>query len=205
MLEKLIKMTMKKIIIVLLLACTLPINSQIIYNQMENDSTRVKTAGMTCCRSFTDKRVLNVGVQQIIVNQDTAYFVAICINQLSSGDIPTEGRMLLKTKDDNVIELYNSASTKFILTKDYGTTTTAYMVGRRLNVRTQQNTVRMNQIIGYYPIEETTLMNLSKGVTKVRIELTPTNYEKSFRKDKVGKALLKHYLELKKDGFKENF
>jgi uncharacterized protein YggE len=196
---------MRKILILFVSFFVLAANAQIIYNKMENDSTRVKVAGMTCCRNFTDTQVLNVGLQQIIVNSDTAYFIAICINQNVKGDIPTDGRMLLKTKKDEIIELYNSASIKYQLVCDNGTTTTAYRVGRTINVRTRQNTATFNQIIGYYPIGEQILGRLFEGVTKIKIELTPNNYQKVFRKDKVGKAIRKHYLELKHDTFEENF
>lgn len=198
---------MKKIILLLIcfLSLITDVTAQIIYNKMENDSTRVKTAGMTCCRSFTDTQVLNVGVQQVIVNSDTAYFVAICVNQLNKGDIPTDGRMLLKTKKDEIIELYNINSLKYQLVQNYGTTTTAYRVGRTLNVRTRENKVVTNQIIGYYPIEENVLNKLFDGVKKIKIELTPQNYEKNFSKDKVGKALHKHYNQLKYDTFKDDF
>lgn len=195
----------KTILTALLLLAAVTSGAQIIYNQMEDDSTRVKTAGMTTCRSFTDKQVLNVGVQQITVNNDTAYFIAICVNQMGKGDIPTEGRMLLKTKDDEVIELYNVASTKSVLVNDLGTTTTAYRVGRTINVRTTENKFTVNQIIGYYPVEESVLKKLFSGVKKVKIELIPTNYEKEFKKDKVGAALQKHYSELKSDTFMDGF
>ena len=197
---------MKKLLFALIMMLPNVAFSQIIYNKMENDSTRLKLAGMTTCRSFTDSQVLNVGVEQVIVNEaDTAYFVAICINMMGAASIPDDGRMLLRTKSGEVIELYNSASTKFQMVKDYGTTTTAYTVGRYITVKSQKNSLTVNQVIGYYPVEESTLTKLFDGVTKVRIELTVKKYEKEFGKDKVGKELEKHYIELKTDSFRDNF
>ena len=179
--------------------------SQIIINEKLNDSTYVKVSGMTTCRSFTDTQVLNVGVKQLVVNNDTAWYVAICINQMGMGEIPQDGRMLLKTIDNETIELYNDASAKSVLTINNGTTTTAYSYGRTLRMTTRDTSIKVNQLIGYYAITEEILNKLFNGILKVRIELTNKNYDKEFKKDKVGKALYNHYKELKVDRFNDDF
>lgn len=182
--------------------------SRIIYDQKENDSTRVVSTDMTTCRSFTDTQVLNVGMQQIIVNNDTAFYVCICVNQLSDGNIPTDGRMLLKNKNGEVIELHSSTSTKSSFTTNLGRTTNAYRVGSTLHITSHDNSIKTNQVIGYYPVDYETLKKIFIGIEKVRIEINPKNYEKSFGKDKVGKALEKHFNELKElkhDSFHDNF
>ena len=42
---------------------------------------------------------------------------------------------------------------------------------------------------------------LKRGISKVRLSMTPENHERTFKKDKMGKKLYKQYLQAAKDDF----
>jgi hypothetical protein len=197
---------MKKIIISLFVCFScLASNAQIIVHDVVNDSILIRISGMTVCRSFTDRQVLSVGVRQIACPTDTLYYIVTTINQMSFGGVAENGRMLIRLQNDEVLQLknYDAMTVKQIYGE--GTRTTLHHVGNTTYATTRSAGYKINCNIAMFPIEESDLRKLFNGVKKIKIEMTNKNYEKEFSKDKVGAALRKHYNELKRDSFAENF
>jgi hypothetical protein len=197
---------MKKLIISLFVCFSyIASNAQIIFHDVVNDSILVRISGMTVCRSFTDRQVLSVGVKQIACPTDTLYYVVAVINQMSFGEVAENGRMLIRLQNNDVIQLKNYDTKTIKEIYGEGTRTTLHHVGNTTYATTRESGYKINCNIAMFPIDESDLKKLFIGVKKIKIEMTNKNYEKEFSKDKIGSALCKHYNELKRDMFAEDF
>ena len=67
-----------------------------------------------------------------------------------------------------------------------GTTTTITKIGQTWYAKTYKNDINVSSIVGSYIIDKNTLISSFKGIKKIRLELSPDNYDKEFSKDKVG-------------------
>lgn len=173
------------------------------------DGGTVLTTSETICRSFTDRQVLSVSLSAIIVNQDTTFLLNAKVTTLHPTSIPKDGRLLLKFEDGSVVNLVSIASEDSNNgTMNLGTTTTITKIGRTWYTKTYSNDINVSSIVGSYIIDKNTLISSFKGIKKIRLELSPENYNKEFNKDKVGKALQSQYkaiLNYKMKSFDEGF
>ena len=179
----------------LMCVCLLPIMA---YGQKVTstkvDGGTVLTTSETICRSFTDKQVLSVSLSAIIVNKDTTFLLNAKVTTLQPTRIPENGRLLLKFADDSVVKLVSITSEESNnSTMNLGTTTTITKIGQTWYAKTYKNDINVSSIVGSYIIDKNTLISSFKGIKKIRLELSPDNYDKEFSKDKVGKALESQY------------
>ena len=162
---------------------------QKIIKDTENDGIRtVETTGIVA-RSFTDRVVWNFGLEaHQNLNKDSIQYI-LCINLNDTKKIPivNNGVFLIKTFNDDIIELTNIYS-------NHNTVTLGYSYHRPIlgNI----GTVSANEIhrnIAYFIITENQLKLLEFGVKKVRVETDNGYEEKEYKKDKCGKFLFNSY------------
>lgn len=210
---------MKKylLIIVLLITFIGNVNSQNrkIVVDKQNDSVRTIEALGTCIGNFTSKKILNIGLQTWIAPNDTSFCVITNVNSSYSLGAFDNARMLVKLMDDEVIELHSVTSDYNVATLQYANPTITTTVWKnRITSTYNSNSVNITRNINYWHITPDVINKFRKGVKKIKIEFTNSNYEKEFNKDKIGNILYESYIsELnyiknkykKVDNFKSNF
>lgn len=162
---------------------------QKIIKDTENEGIRtVETTGIVA-RSFTDRVVWNFGLEaHQNLNKDSIQYI-LCINLNDTKKIPiaNNGVFLIKTFNDDIIELTNIYS-------NHNTVTLGYSYHRP--ILGSIGTVSANEIhrnIAYFIITENQLKLLEFGVKKVRVETNNGYEEKEYKKDKCGKFLFNSY------------
>ena len=162
---------------------------QKIIKDTENEGIRtVETTGIVA-RSFTDIVVWNFGLEaHQNLNKDSIQYI-LCINLNDTKKIPiaNNGVFLIKTFNDDIIELTNIYS-------NHNTVTLGYSYHRP--ILGSIGTVSANEIhrnIAYFIITENQLKLLEFGVKKVRVETNNGYEEKEYKKDKCGKFLFNSY------------
>lgn len=175
-------------------------------DHMYGDTLRVFTTSDVICRSFTDRMVLSVSLSRSLIKDGNSfYMINFEVNQMGQCYIPTDGRVLIKTEDDSVIELHSvTSSNSKAWTYNGGTYTRYNRIGNTIYSHSGNTGVTSNRVIGHYVVSEEDLQKMFNGVKKVKMEINPKNYEKTFSKDKVGKALLAEYNILKGKEFRES-
>lgn len=210
---------MKKylLIIVMLIVSICNVNSQtrkiVVDNQ--KDSVRTIEALGTCVRKFTDTKILNIAMQTWISPNDTSFCVITNVNCSYPLGAFDNARMLVKLMDDEVIELHSVTSDYSDVTLQYARPTITTTVWKnRITSTYNSNSVNVTRNINYWHITPDIINKFRKGVKKIKIEFTQSNYEKEFNKDKIGNILYESYIseldyikkEFKKvDNFKSNF
>lgn len=176
------------LIIVFTLVSILSFGQKII-KDTENEGIRtVETTGIVA-RSFTDRVVWNFGLEaHQNLNKDSIQYI-LCINLIDTKKIPiaNNGVFLIKTFNDDIIELTNIYS-------NHNTVTLGYSYHRP--ILGSIGTVSANEIhrnIAYFIITENQLKLLEFGVKKVRVETNNGYEEKEYKKDKCGKFLFNSY------------
>ena len=162
---------------------------QKIIKDTENEGIRtVETTGIVA-RCFSDGVVWNFGLEaHQKLNKDSIQYI-LCINLNDTKKIPiaNNGVFLIKTFNDDIIELTNIYS-------NHNTVTLGYSYHRPIlgNI----GTVSANEIhrnIAYFIITENQLKLLEFGIKKVRVETDNGYEEKEYKKDKCGKFLFNSY------------
>lgn len=181
---------MKKLIsfIITICACLAVHGQTIELDDYLDDSTRVYSTSLEMCRSFTDKMVLSVGMTKFVKNSGKYYYsLQMEVSSMEHCSIPKDGRVLIRTTDDSVVELKSLSAEESKLHID----------------DVNGIMIKSARITGNYIVSETDLQKMFNGVKKVRMEVLPTNYEKTFKKDKVGQTLLAEYNLLKDKKFND--
>lgn len=176
---------------------------KIVGDFLYGDSIRTYVTSEVICRSFTDRMVLSVSMTKSVIKDGSSFYIInFNVNQMEQCYIPSEGRLLIKTQNDEVIEL-SSLSSANSKEEVYGNTYTRYhKIGNVIYPTLSGSTIKTNSVTGHYIISEADLQKLFNGVKKIRMEINPQNYEKEFSKDKVGKALRELFELLKGKGFR---
>lgn len=168
---------MRKLIASLLLLASLPMVAQEIVIDDVQSGVRSTATDFTVCRSVTDKMVLSVGINSIISEEkkDTTLYLSTKITFTKPLEINKGGTILLKLSDDSVMELHAATASSGTVRDVHsvnGFTYSDYSITPSFKILPEQ----LNDII-------------KKGVKKIRIEISPSFYDKEFKKDKVGEAL----------------
>lgn len=182
---------MKKIILsfILTMVTIVSFSQTIIKDNEKNNVRTIEATGITA-RSFTDRVVWNLGLEahQDLNNKDSIqYILIINLNAMTEIPITDNGMFLIKTFNNDVIELTN-------LYGNHNTVTLGYSYHSPIlgNIGTvSANEVHRN--IAYFIITEKQLKLLESGVKKVRVETDNGYEEKEYKKDKCGKFLFNSY------------
>lgn len=182
---------MKKIILslIMIIVSIASFGQTIIKDNEKNNIRTVEATGITA-RSFTDRVVWNLGleVHQDLNNKDSIqYILIINLNAMTEIPITDNGMFLIKTFNDDVIELTN-------LYSNHNTVTLGYSYHQPIlgNIGTV-STNNIHRNIAYFIITENQLKLLEAGVKKVRVETDNGYEEKEYKKDKCGKFLFNSY------------
>lgn len=168
------------------------------------DDSYVLSTEEIICRSFTDRMVLSVSLSAIKSGDTITYMINNRVGTLSPSKLPADATILYKTLDDEVLKFKSISSSKHSSTethylgsgeKEYSVHT--YKVGNSYRTKISTNELNTQTIVSSFLISEEELLKLISGVKKIRIELYPDNYEKEFKKDKIGKALKSQYESIK--------
>lgn len=185
---------------------------KILSDEIDEDSIRCITTSYITARSFTDKVVWNFSLgatKNIKENSPIHFILSINLNAFSNIKIKDTGLLLIKTFNDDILELTNASSSHDSITIGY-----SYLKPIYGNI----GTIRSNNLhknTAYYFVTENDIKKLNSGVKKVRIETEDGFNEKEYSKDKCGSNLYKTYLKLKdkmensmpthKKGIREDF
>lgn len=200
---------MKKIILcfVLTMINIVCFGQSIVKDIIKDNIRTIETSGITA-RNFTDRIVWNFGLEahQNIEKDSIQYILIINLNAMIEIPITDKGIFLIKTFNDDVIELKN-------LYGNHNTVTLGYSYHRPIigNIGTvSANNIHRN--VAYFIISENQIKMLENGIKKVRIETDNGYQEKKYKKDKCGHFLFKSYeiilqnmRKMKSKSLKENF
>ncbi len=176
---------MKKLI-TLLVCALISISAyaqKIEYDKIDDNGFRLIGTTLENIGSMTDrvKAKLSLGA---IVSPDgnSEYILDIFLTTGQAISAPAGARMLIKTKDGEVITLQERQ----------GVTLEDMMGKKRMIPELQNMVVTEYSIQLMYALTAEQIQQLTAGVVKIRIELNGgNNYDKEWKKDKVGKILSK--------------
>jgi hypothetical protein len=197
----------KKIgILVAFLLCTLNIFAdKIVSDTQINSSTRyICTQAYSLIerpiigKQYDCKFGLNAFVSD---NTEIIYEISVELSEVWFGmdkaiNTPKNTRMLLKCKDDKVIELTSYKSEDFAAHIDQGTQTIMNQIGNSVIANTFNLGTYTSSTTEHFFVTESQLKDLFNGVSKFRFEALPDNIEKKWRGEKLGKNFKKCYEEI---------
>lgn len=169
---------MKKMIFALIaLIVALPMVAQdykIVHDETNSEGHRVILCNLVNTRAFTDKQVFNVGLNAIVyvhadAPADTTKSVSIQVNALSDYEVKKGMVLLIKTVDEEVIELHADGNRH------------AKMLDM---IWTGSSHIKNYGVPVDYTISENDLAKLKKGIVKIRQEIVAGKHEKEYKKEK---------------------
>lgn len=155
------------------------------YDKLNDDGFRLIGTTLENVGSMTDriKAKLSLGA---IVSPDgkSEYILDVFLTTGQAISAPAGARMLIKTKNGEVITLQERQGKSL---ED--------MIGKKRLIPELQNMVVTEYSIQLmYALTTEQIQQMSSGVVKIRIELDGgSNYDKEWKKDKVGKILSKDF------------
>ena len=208
---------MKKFTLILIMLITslfsvIAQNRRIVLDKTD-DNVRVIEAQGTKIGGFTATKILFIGLQTWVSPQDTTQVIVTNVNTLSPMGAFDDAIMLIKTMDDEVLELYCVTSDNNFANIKYGSPTITTTKWRnRITSTYNSNSVNVSRNINYWHTTPSMIENLKVGVKKIKIQYLKGVYEKEFKKDEIGKILydsflseIKHINRDKNKDFKKDF
>lgn len=180
-------------------------NRKIIIDKIDNDVRIIEAQG-TMIGGFTATKILFIGLQTWVTQQDTTFVIVTNVNTLSRLGAFDDAIMLIKTMDDEVLELYSITSDNNIKNINYGNPTVTTTRYKNIITSTyNSNSVDVSRSINYWYVTPEIIEKLKVGIKKIKIQFENGVYEKEFKKDKIGKILYDSYLtELKQISIDKN-
>ena len=187
-------------------------NRRIVLDKTD-DNVRVIEAQGTKIGGFTATKILFIGLQTWVSPQDTTQVMVTNVNTLSPMGAFDDAIMLIKTMDDEVLELYCVTSDNNFTNTKYGSPTITTTKWRnRITSTYNSNSVNVSRNINYWHTTPSMIKKLKVGVKKIKIQYLKGVYEKEFKKDEIGKILydsflseIKHINRDKNKDFKKDF
>lgn len=180
-------------------------NRKIIIDKIDNDVRIIEAQG-TMIGGFTVTKILFIGLQTWVTQQDTTFVIVTNVNTSSRLGAFDDAIMLIKTMDDEVLELYSITSDNNIKNISYGNPTVTTTRYKNIITSTyNSNSVDVSRNINYWYVTPEIIEKLKVGIKKIKIQFENGVYEKEFKKDKIGKILYDSYLtELKQISIDKN-
>ena len=174
-----------------LIALIVPLFSVIAQNRKividrSNDGVRVIEAQGTKIGGFTATKILFIGLQIRASKQDTTQVIVTNLNTLYSIGAFDNAIMLIKTMNDEVLELHCITSDNNFTKFQYANPTiTTTIYGNRITSTYNSNSVDIMRSINYWSITPSMIEKLKVGVKKIKIQYKDGIYEKEdIRQDK---------------------
>lgn len=158
---------------------------KIVYDKLEDNGFRLIGTTLENVGSMTDRIKAKLSLGAIVSTDGKAeYILDVFLTTGQAISAPAGARMLIKTKDGEVITLQERQGRSL---ED--------MIGKKRMIPELQNMVVTEYSIQMmYTLTAEQIQQLISGVTKIRIELDGgNNYDKEWKKDKVGKILSKDF------------
>lgn len=180
-------------------------NRKIIIDKIDNDVRIIEAQG-TMIGGFTATKILFIGLQTWVTQQDTTFVIVTNVNTSSRLGAFDDAIMLIKTMDDEVLELYSITSDNNIKNISYDNPTVTTTRYKNIITSTyNSNSVDVSRNINYWYVTPEIIEKLKVGIKKIKIQFENGVYEKEFKKDKIGKILYDSYLtELKQISIDKN-
>lgn len=180
-------------------------NRKIVIDKIDNDVRIIEAQG-TMIGGFTATKILFIGLQTWVTQQDTTFVIVTNVNTSSRLGAFDDAIMLIKTMDDEVLELYSITSDNNIKNISYGNPTVTTTRYKNIITSTyNSNSVDVSRNINYWYVTPEIIEKLKVGNKKIKIQFENGVYEKEFKKDKIGKILYDSYLtELKQISIDKN-
>ena len=180
-------------------------NRKIVIDKIDNDVRIIEAQG-TMIGGFTATKILFIGLQTWVTQQDTTFVIVTNVNTSSRLGAFDDAIMLIKTIDDEVLELYSITSDNNIKNISYGNPTVTTTRYKNIITSTyNSNSVDVSRNINYWYVTPEIIEKLKVGNKKIKIQFENGVYEKEFKKDKIGKILYDSYLtELKQISIDKN-
>lgn len=180
-------------------------NRKIVIDKIDNDVRIIEAQG-TMIGGFTATKILFIGLQTWVTQQDTTFVIVTNVNTSSRLGAFDDAIMLIKTIDDEVLELYSITSDNNIKNISYGNPTVTTTRYKNIITSTyNSNSVDVSRNINYWYVTPEIIEKLKVGIKKIKIQFENGVYEKEFKKDKIGKILYDSYLtELKQISIDKN-
>ena len=180
-------------------------NRKIVIDKIDNDVRIIEAQG-TMIGGFTATKILFIGLQTWVTQQDTTFVIVTNVNTSSRLGAFDDAIMLIKTMDDEVLELYSITSDNNIKNISYGNPTVTTTRYKNIITSTyNSNSVDVSRNINYWYVTPEIIEKLKVGIKKIKIQFENGVYEKEFKKDKIGKILYVSYLtELKQISIDKN-
>lgn len=180
-------------------------NRKIVIDKIDNDVRIIEAQG-TMIGGFTATKILFIGLQTWVTQQDATFVIVTNVNTSSRLGAFDDAIMLIKTMDDEVLELYSITSDNNIKNISYGNPTVTTTRYKNIITSTyNSNSVDVSRNINYWYVTPEIIEKLKVGIKKIKIQFENGVYEKEFKKDKIGKILYDSYLtELKQISIDKN-
>lgn len=167
---------MKKMLLIMLAFMPLFLSAQEVIYDKTTDGMRLVSTSETICRDFTDELVLAVSLEAFIDEQraDTTFVIVAHLTGNSRLEVKDNSSMLVSLIGGGSVSLPTFAGDKEIVRDLHfvnGTILSSYDIRPMFSVTRQQ------------------IEAISRGVESVYIPVTPKDYNKSFRREKVGAAI----------------
>ena len=156
---------------------TIAYAQKIDYDKTTDKGLRLIATDGVICRNMKDKIVLKASLEATIMEdqRDTTLYFAPSLTCASQCEVAKGAKMLIKLFDDSILEFTATIGNKQMVRDVHNVNGLIY----------SDYTCRPSFKMFKSEIEQI----ISKGVKKIRIEMSPENYESEFKKDKIGKAL----------------
>ena len=180
-------------------------NRNIVIDKIDNDVRIIEAQG-TMIGGFTATKILFIGLQTWVTQQDTTFVIVTNVNTSSRLGAFDDAIMLIKTMDDEVLELYSITSDNNIKNISYDNPTVTTTRYKNIITSTyNSNSVDVSRNINYWYVTPEIIEKLKVGIKKIKIQFENGVYEKEFKKDKICKILYDSYLtELKQISINKN-
>lgn len=169
---------MKKLFLCMFAMVAMCANAQEISLDKSDENTRLIMCASESMRSFSDKVIFECSLSRSELFNKVTWQISLTIKQLYPITINKDSRLLIKLKDDSIIEL-TSANDQ---SDEIGN---SQLVGT--SVITQYT------IFPIYRVTEEQIAQISQGVKKIRVETSLDPIDKEFKKDKMGKIIEGQY------------
>ena len=169
---------MKKLLLLLLLLSNISIYAQKVDIDKVADNSRYISCSLALARDMTAINVLSFGLSAIQTENTTTYLLRMKITSLNPISVPDNAKLLIKCKDDAVIELN-------ALGEDNAYVRDVHIIGN----------IVISDYSAYpiYPVTKEQIQQMCTGIEKVRIETSGNAIDKVYKKDKAGKIIIAEY------------
>lgn len=166
---------------------------EIVVDKSSNGIRVVEAKGCTP-RSFTDTKVLNIGLQAWVSELDTTWVLVTNVNSSTILDALDDAIASIRTKNGKDLKLYSIVSKSSVVDiKLHDPTVTITVWKNRITNTYNSGSISISRNVNYFKVPEDVFPDLFSGIEQIDIPFANGNYSKIWKKDKIGKVLEESY------------